>query len=180
MQLYFIAILPPADISVKINEIKQYLFKTYGFKHALKSPPHITLRPPFKMYSQQEEELCDSLSIFAKTCNPFIVELKDFGHFRKDVIYIKPVVNSSLNDLYMKLQMHLQEKDKFMALPPYPQFNPHITVAFRDLTRSIFDKLWPEFQDKKFEDYFMARDIVLLKHTMKKWDIHTVFPFVNA
>ena len=46
--LYFIGILPPEDIKKKITDIKHVVARKFGSKHALNSPPHITLRMPFK------------------------------------------------------------------------------------------------------------------------------------
>jgi 2'-5' RNA ligase len=47
-KLYFIAIIPPQPYKEKIAGIKQSFAEIYHVSHALKSPPHITLIPPFK------------------------------------------------------------------------------------------------------------------------------------
>ncbi|NEQ19818.1 MAG: hypothetical protein F6K28_10405 [Microcoleus sp. SIO2G3] len=47
-KLYFIALLPPEEIQDYANQIKQYFADHYGSRHAQKSPPHITLQPPFE------------------------------------------------------------------------------------------------------------------------------------
>ena len=45
--LYFIALLPPVEVAEEVTEIKQFFARNYNSRAALKSPPHVTLQPPF-------------------------------------------------------------------------------------------------------------------------------------
>jgi 2'-5' RNA ligase len=47
MSRFFIALLPPQMIQDYANQIKQYFAEQYTSQGAQKSPPHITLQPPF-------------------------------------------------------------------------------------------------------------------------------------
>jgi 2'-5' RNA ligase len=177
MQLYFIAIIPPAIISEEITSVKKSFSINHNSSRALKSPPHITLRPPFKMFSQKEDELRNSLTEFVGMQQIFPLELDGYGHFRKDVIYIKPVKSPELDNLFSSLQNHLARKNNFPALSPYPKFEPHITVAFRDLSSKAFDEAWRKFENQSFKALFKVESICLLKQVKQKWEIINEFPF---
>ena len=56
-------------------------------------------------------------------------------------------------------------------------FNPHITVAFRDLRRPAFAMAWKEFASRKFSGEFAVNAIILLKHNGKLWEICKEFDF---
>ena len=56
-KLYFIAILPPAEISVEITAFTIDMDVLYSSKAALKSMPHITLKAPFKLPAQKHGDL---------------------------------------------------------------------------------------------------------------------------
>jgi 2'-5' RNA ligase len=50
-------------------------------------------------------------------------------------------------------------------------FHPHITIAFRDLKKSMFAKAWQEFSSKKFEAVWQVKVIVLLKNEDNQWRV---------
>ncbi len=177
MQLYFIAIVPPANVCEIITAVKKRFSIHHQSSRALKSPSHITLRPPFKMFKEREEELSNSLTTFANDHKSFNVDLNGYGHFRKDVIYIKPSENDLLNKAYSDLQQHLALKNCFPISPPYPKFHPHITVAYRDLSAKAFDEAWKVFEHEFFKYSFTAGSIYLLKHIKQKWDVIGEFGF---
>lgn len=179
MQLYFIAILPPQEIAGTITEIKKSFSIYHQSSRALKSPPHITLRPPFKMFKEREQELQESLTLFASSQKKFVIELDGFGHFRNDVIYIKPLEQQRLTDLHNELNIHIENKNKFPALAPYPAFHPHITVAFRDLSTKEFTKAWEIYQRKEYRASFEVGNIYLLKQIKQVWEVYATFPFIS-
>ena len=69
--LYFIAIIPPDPIKSKIENIKLEFSKKYKTLHALKSPPHITLHPPFNMMEDELDDICKALEAVARQEKPF-------------------------------------------------------------------------------------------------------------
>ena len=48
-------------------------------------------------------------------------------------------------------------------------FNPHYTIAYRDISEKEFDLAWEEYQQKTFEANFTCTYFTLLKHTGIKW-----------
>ncbi len=177
IHLYFIAILTPNDISDTITAIKQYFKKTYNIKKALNSPPHITLYPPFNWRLSETEILNTSLKDFAQNYSSFSVNIKDFGAFKKSVIYAGVTKNDALQSLWYALGMWMMNNLQIGEEPDKRGLHPHITVAFRDLKPDIFSKAWPKFKDKSFEMQFIANHLALLKHTGTHWEVVRLFPF---
>lgn len=52
-----------------------------------------------------------------------------------------------------------------------------MTIATRDLRPSIFNKAWPEFQARKFDESFEVKNMSLLKHNGTVWEILNDFSF---
>ena len=50
-------------------------------------------------------------------------------------------------------------------------FNPHMTIAYRDLSPELFQQAWHEYKHKKFEAEFEVDAFYLLQHDSKKWNI---------
>jgi len=177
-RLFFIALLPPLELRREITGIKEHFAEVYASRAALKSPPHITLHPPFKWQMGDLPPLVQSLERFAAKHEPIPIRLAGFGAFVPRVIYIKPLKTPELNEVYKALQAHL--KADFDLVDPKAKtraFSPHVTVAFRDLQKSQFRKAWKIFETKTFEAEFRAESLTLLLHNGKRWDICQEFPF---
>ena len=176
--LFFIALLPPQEVQDYANEIKQHFAQNYNSKAALKSPPHITLQPPFEWQVDDMQLLEQSLSNFAQIQSKIPIILKGFGAFVPKVIYINVIKTPELMVLQQYLMTYLEESLGIV----YPHskdrtFSPHITVAYRDLTRENFRSAWPEFEPKKLEFKFTVSQLTLLVHNNHRWHVITEFPF---
>lgn len=171
--LYFVGLLPPEPIRNEITKFKEFFDEKYGVRHALKSPPHITMIPPFKWPEQNEKSLIDDLSNFASTETTFPVRLENFGAFSPRVIFVDVVKNDSLEKMYERLTAWLKDKwRETLKDTDLKRFHPHVTVAFKDLRREHFRDAWPGFRDKKVNFEFTADGLTLLKHTGSWWKIH--------
>ena len=175
--LYFTAIIPPDPVRQYIHEIKKEFAESYDSSHALRTPPHITLIPPFKLKAKSEDSISRIHAEVAKNSTPFIVQLDGYGAFSPRVIYIKPVSSSDLTELHDALQTHLPEWLK--SSDRNLRFNPHITVAFRDLRKATFRKAWEVCKGKSCEARFEVSNICLLKHNGKRWNEYLNFPFTS-
>lgn len=177
-RLFFIALLPPQALQQEIALIKEHFAEVYESRAALKSPPHITLHPPFKWQMTDLPSLAQSLETFAANQNPIPIGLAGFGAFVPRVIYIKPLKTPELIAVYEALKARLEEG--FGLVEPKAKtraFSPHVTVAFRDLKKSHFRKAWEKFKTETFEAEFTAESLVLLLHNGKRWEICQEFPF---
>ena len=177
-RLFFIALLPPQSIQDYATEIKTYFAQHYGSRHALKSPPHITVQPPFKWIPQQIDQVERSLQSFATSQTPFSISLNGFAAFPPRVIYIHVEKTEPLLTLHQALITHLETTlnlvDPKEKSRPY---TPHMTVAFRDLTQQNFRAAWQEFHPRSLFFEFIASELSLLMHDGQRWQIHAKFPF---
>lgn len=179
-ELYYIAVVPNEEVKALIREVKEELLRDYGLKHALKSPAHITLQRPFKRIETEEPRLFQQLSRFAAEQTAFEITLFGYDCFAPKVIYAAIEEHQEIMELYTNLHSYLLESVGFEASELSTDFHPHMTVATRDLTSVIYEKLWPLFKERSLSGTFTVDSIVVLKHNGKHWDIYKRFPFKNT
>ncbi|MEH2384473.1 MAG: 2'-5' RNA ligase family protein [Nostoc sp.] len=181
MSRFFVALLPPQDIQDYANQIKQDFADRYASSGALKSPPHITLQPPFEWADANLPQLEASLKEFASRQQPVAITLRRFDAFPPRVIYINVVISQELLTLQADLMAYTESNlgivDKISKTRP---FAPHITVAFRDLTKQNFKAAWPEFEKRQLHFEFNADKLTLLLHDGNRWNIKSEFGFLTT
>lgn len=170
--LYFIAIVPPANIQDEITKLKHEVTDKYGSKHALKSPPHITLHMPFKWKDKRFHELEGVMKKLNDDLKPFQVELKDFDFFEPRVVFVNVMENESLNKLQRQV-VDTCRKDLKLDNANYKNrpFHPHVTIAFRDLKKPMFYEAKKEFEKRELSFEFQVEKVILLKHDRMKWNL---------
>jgi 2'-5' RNA ligase len=167
---YFLAIIPPSPVFEEALELKNYFKERYNSKASLNSPPHITLHMPFRWKEEKENELIETLNAFASGLRPFDLQLLNFNSFPPRVIFIDVVANEQLVSLQKKLlRFCKKELNLFNADYKDQPFHPHLTLAFRDLKKSMFADAWGEFSAKPFSASFQVDKFNLLKHNGKVW-----------
>lgn len=175
---FFIALLPPQTVRQAANKIKHHFANAYNSRKALNSPPHITLQPPFDWSEENLPILEQNLKEFAATRSPIPITLSGFGAFAPRVIYINPLKTPELmalgKDLPDRLKTTLGIGDRARPMRTIP-FSPHLTIAFRDLTKTNFKRAWPEFKNKAFFAEFVISKLTLLIHHDKHWEIYREF-----
>lgn len=186
---FFVALLPPVAVQDEITAIKQEIWRRFGSRGALNSPPHITLQPPFHWPAGRVGELEQVLTDFARGRSPVPVQLKNFSAFAPRVIYVDVVQSEALMALQPELMAYLEATCGIVdaVAKRRPQFIPHATVGFRDLTREAFQTAWAEFKDRPFAAEFMVPQITLLHHDDhsgkqlggQKWQVFSEF-LLNA
>ncbi|WP_421655858.1 2'-5' RNA ligase family protein [Leptothermofonsia sp. ETS-13] len=178
---FFIALLPPQEVQNYANEIKQIFADRYGSRAALKSPPHVTLQPPFDWLSEDLPTLIQRLSEFASQQAPVPVELSGFGAFVPRVIYINVVKTPELLDLQAKLMAYMETTLGIVdPVSKTRSFAPHMTVGYRDLTKQNFRAAWAEFQAQPLRFNFQVLNLTLLIHDGKRWIIYKEFPLMGG
>lgn len=179
MSRFFIALLPPQHIQDYANQVKQHFADKYASCGAQKSPPHITLQPPFEWADANVSLLETSLQEFASGQQPIPITLSGFDAFAPRVIYINVVKSQAILTLQANLMAYLASTlgivDQVSQSRP---FAPHLTVAFRDLSRQNFRAAWPEFQQRQLHFEFTADNLTLLLHDGKRWNIKSEFSFL--
>jgi 2'-5' RNA ligase len=171
-QLYFIALIPPNPLKEEIHELKLEVKEKFISSHSLNSPPHITLLSPFRLEDENEKKLNKLLDDFAQRHTPFEVTLNNFSTFPPRVIFIDVEQSPEL----MNVQECLEEiarsnNDLFNYNYDKRPYHPHLTLAFKDLTKSNFYRAWKEFKERTFDGSFSADELHLLKHTGENWTV---------
>ena len=176
-QRFFIALVPPPDIEQHITEIQQYVAEHYNSRGALNSPPHITLQPPFHSLAEDVPKLEESLNQFSVNRRPIPVTLSGFAAFAPRVIYVDVVKSPELLEIHSYLMSYIETNlgivDRVSQSRP---FVPHMTVAFRDLTKDNFKRAWLEFAGRSLHFEFTASALTLLLHDGSRWNISHQFP----
>lgn len=173
----FIALLPPAEIQAEVTQIKQYFADRYDSRAALKSPPHITLQPPFEWANANLSVLEEHIGMFASGRELVPVTLDGFAAFPPRVIYVNVLKSRELLNLQAELMAHVEKLGIVDKVSKTRSFAPHMTVAFRDLTKQNFKIAWQEFQQRQIHFEFTATDITLLVHDRRRWNVRSQFTF---
>ncbi|HYM20390.1 MAG TPA: 2'-5' RNA ligase family protein [Candidatus Kapabacteria bacterium] len=163
--IYFFAIVPPEPVYGNIREIQEYVEKEYRTHEAMKRPVHTTLIAPFEAPVPVERELIDFTNNFAVKEKPFEVCIDGFGEFHQTTIYVKPIESPEIMGMQKRLSKEFAKVySRGKSRGPSYGFHPHITIAFRDLSRPMFDKAWHEFESKIFRRRFILNHICLMKY----------------
>jgi len=169
--MYFIAFIAPGDVDEVISKWKGFMKERFNCSVALRSPAHITLIPPFWMDEIHQSKLETALDEFARQERKFAVELRDFGAFRPHVIYVTVRANDELLQVRSRLEKFLTKGQIFPIKKDDRPFEPHVTIATRDLHKKSFREAWMIFKEKKYHASWQVDSIGLLKHNQKNWDV---------
>jgi 2'-5' RNA ligase len=180
-QRFFIALVPPPDIQQQITQIKLYFAEHYNSSRALKSPPHITLQPPFEWAATDVPKLEEYLKAFAAKRLAIPITLSGFAAFAPHVIYVDVVKSSALLELQTDLMADFETDLGIVdRVSQSRSFVPHMTVAFSDLTKPNFEAAWLEFQGRSIFFEFTVSELILLIHDGSQWHVATKFLFAGS
>ncbi|MDP4264979.1 MAG: 2'-5' RNA ligase family protein [Bacteroidota bacterium] len=171
MNMYFIALVAPEEINRQVVKWKSWMKERYSCSAALRSPAHITLVPPFWMKPEPEASLMTSLDEFSATQTGFIIQLKNFSHFKDKVLFVDVIPDDRLKGLQTGLHSFLTGKGEYPLKKEDRPFHPHVTLATRDLHKRDFYEAWEHFKEKKYEKEWIVQGIALLRHNKKNWDV---------
>ena len=164
---YFIAIHLPEPLHTEIEKIKRNISEKYGTRSVLKSPPHITIVPPF--FWGNEEELITIVQHFSFPSFP--IELNNYNAFQASVVYIDIVPNPAIQELHTLFNTYFLDRyPQLKKRHPFP-FHPHITVGNRDWKKEQFIACWNEMRDQAFTGSFMFEKLSLLKLVNGLWKV---------
>lgn len=177
--MYFIALVLPAEINDEILKWKLFMKDHFKCLVALRSPAHITLVPPFWMNDNLENKLEDAISQFLQHQVPFEINLKNFAAFKPRVIYADVISTPRLQTLHDQLHDYLITADLFPIKKEDRSFHAHVTIATRDLHKKTFYEAWEIFKRKNYEVSCEIKEISLLRHNQKNWDVVFTSQFPN-
>ena len=173
--IYFIAIIPPQDISEIITSFRLDFADRFRSKAALRVIPHITLKAPFKLRAEQQEDLRRWFKALSFPAGSFQIELNGFGVFRKKrypVVFVTPVLGSQLSSMQAELISSFRTSFPRIEITAQEMdFHPHITIAYRDLAYASFLEAWKEYEKKEYAHTFQVDHLSLLQHDGRVWNV---------
>jgi 2'-5' RNA ligase len=172
IQKYFLALVPPAEIHEKAQEIKIRIRDEFGIKYALKSPPHITLKMPFSYNEAKEELLVEKLREHLKTQEPFSIKIAGVGVFGNRVIFLSVEKSGQLLQLQQQLKVFCKRTLNLTDELSDRNFHPHLTLAFKDLKTAHFSQVLGRIKEQAFEAEYVAKELMLLKRIDGIWISH--------
>ncbi|NRB52236.1 MAG: 2'-5' RNA ligase family protein [Saprospiraceae bacterium] len=176
--LFFIAVLPPAEIQEEVTAFKEYAATEFNSKHALRSPPHITLIPPFRWASSERDKLIRFLEGFTFSPSTIALTLENFDCFAPRVIFVDVNAELLLQQMQVQLKTEIAQHLGIEHKGPFG-FHPHMTIAFRDLVEDVFQTAWAYFSTQSYLRTFAVQELTLLKHHQKGWQVDGSFLFAE-
>jgi len=167
--LYYIAALCPTDVNAQVDVYKQYMQDKYGSRAAQKSPAHLTIVPPFKAEENMEKQLNDFVTTYNIGVVPFDIRLNGFSHFGNRVISVDVAPNETLIHLEQEVNTQFTEQFPAIIFRTKPEFNPHVTIATRDIPEHKFDEAWDYFQQQNIDTTFICNGLSVLKLVRGVW-----------
>lgn len=161
--MYYVAVVCPPQIDDKVLQFKNWMKQQFGCIVALKSPAHITLIPPFWMNEQREDALKQAMMSFKSDMKELEIHLDGFSHFDNRVLFINVTANRMLQELKNQVERHFVTSFADVIKIDRRTFQPHITIANRDLRPADFEKAWQQFSNKEFKETFQIKDISILR-----------------
>jgi 2'-5' RNA ligase len=173
-RIYFIALLPNAEVGKEIIRLKQEFAEHYDAQKALRVLPHITLQVPFTAKPYMEEALCTELAAFAAAESPFEIRLDGFGaiHLKnRRVLYIHVEKDAAIAALHSRLIAFLRKEFGFSSMLARYGYNPHISVALNDMKVRELEAAWDKYRNKPFEATFRVNNLYIFRHTGTSWEV---------
>jgi 2'-5' RNA ligase len=179
--LYLVAaLLEDPGTEHTVWDLKYMAYEKSGSTKGLKVLPHITQIHPFKRSEEEEDKLIDQLNRTIGSFTPLELHFNGFGYFespKSNTIYIKVEDDPVLQEQHKALNILARNNFGFEAKNAPLRYTPHMTIAYRDLDKQKFDKAWPSFCDRAFEEKMMLESLWLLKHNGFCWIPYQEFGF---
>jgi 2'-5' RNA ligase len=174
--LFLVCLVPPVSIVEDIDEIRSYISEKFNVHESLKRPAHITLFPPVKLSSQEAEKRFFKALEDAAFSTPFTQVLRNFNSFPEHTFYLDVERNEEIINLEKQIKKELLPL-KLQEKRDTNKFNPHLTLAFKDVKPPVFQQISAEFKDRKFKREFLVSSFSVYKHQDKRWQPYKEFTF---
>ncbi|MFT7084533.1 MAG: 2'-5' RNA ligase [Vicingaceae bacterium] len=175
MPKYFLAVLPPLVLSEEIIGFQKEIENRFGSIHAQKTPPHITVIPPFDCESEKMDNFIEKTTTFLNDISIVDVDirLENFQRFESRTLFVDVAKNEVFEKLCkeLKLLFNLQKIIKQRMEKHY--FIPHVTIANKDIKKREFKAAWEDFKEREYQRNFKLKSFAILELVEKKWEVKT-------
>lgn len=158
----------------RVRDLQKKLSKITGSKKCIEDwLPHITLGDGISVSMNEITKLEALLAMFARNQNIVTVSVKNLsgtdawkgakeGIITPYVIWINVEVNSDLQNLFDNLKESVTTHYETW-LAKTIKYDPHITLAFADLTEDGYKKGMEYLETQKFEDIITISHVALVE-----------------
>ena len=177
---YLLVLNPHEELRNRIMSVKNEFYEKYKAENARWGKSHIAL-VNFLQYEMMEERVVNRLSLIAMGYHAVKVELKDYGSFPSNTIYINITSKIPIQGLVKTIRTETQRLMKFDDVnKPHFILEPQLTIA-RKLKPWQYEQGWLEYSHKHFTGRFIADNMLLLKRPVGelKYQIVKRFEFQN-
>jgi 2'-5' RNA ligase len=171
-----IAIVLPEPVYTEVREQQLFIAKTWGPKHALRTPPHITIIPPMALKQEEVPLIFSMASALSLSFSSFTMQLNGYGAFKPRVVFVHPQKCEALDGLEATWEHAIKQKLPH-ALANYPDrpYHPHVTLAHKDVRREQFEKIWDHYSALDYRVNFEVKEFCVLDHTKDGWAVERRF-----
>lgn len=180
--------LNPA-LTKKIRKLQKNVSKVTGSQAGFKLwMPHFTIGSAVKVSEKELKGLYADIKTATSCFKPFNTSIKNYD-FMDDwtggvlsghtpyVIYLKVILNKKLSRLAKIIKEKVTDKRIIWYKQPWP-YKPHITLAYKDLSKKAYIKGMELFKHKKFSGKALIDHISISKqNNIGKWAEFKKFKF---
>ena len=176
-ELKLIAIVLPEPLFSFVRSQQNLIASKWGSRHALRSPPHITIIPPILPDDEQLIQIQKIADRIASTLPAFHLTVTGYGAFKPRVIFLKPEPSDTLQSLHEHWRTRLKE-DIPGIIDKYPdrEYHPHITLAHRDVDKDQFRSIWEYYSKLCIDISVTISQFCILTNTTDGWTPQTFYP----
>jgi len=189
MHTFPIIIYTDSALTKKVRSIQQELHELTGSKACLELwEPHITVGSAVKVDDDEVADLLNDMKDATRGLKPFQINIENFNFmdnwpggkmddYTPYVVYLDVIVNPQLQRLAENIRDTVTSKRNCSYTMPWP-YNPHLTVAFKDLNKEEFEKAKQLLQGRTFKYTTMVDHVALAEElpngncvVYKKWTL---------
>lgn len=173
--LYFWALVAHDPLQTEITRLKEVALQRFHSGRALRSPAHITLIPPIRLAIADLDRIQEEFCWVAQRTSSFCLELDGVRGFSKRVVYIHVRPSKPLMDLSAQMEM-IRTKYFPNHKQVHHTFNPHVTLAFRDLSPDLYSEALGYFQELDLSYTWEADHLCRLILAEDGWHVDHICP----
>jgi 2'-5' RNA ligase len=160
--LFWVGIRLPAEVEGKIRSVQKALSKKYNTCRCVSSQigPHVTVTFQPNVDSKDIKSIEKAVTEVLNETAPMTVKVSGVGKFDSDrVIYARVLKTKGIMNLNKNLKAKLSKFGNVM----YDDFNPHVSLARKDISPEAFNAAFSEMRGKKLSFSFRAERISIGK-----------------
>lgn len=161
---YFIGITLPDELNRIVESERKWMRVNCGCSSGMKTAPHITLIPPF-FSSFGDEYLRYIFSRF--TFPSFCLHVSGHSSFGHRTIFVNVEKSKELTKLKNDITQILRREK--IEIKNEKNFNPHITIANRDIEEKYFIPSMEYLNDDKIDITFEVSSFMLFTRKDYLW-----------